>query len=104
MPRRKTKGSHSLVQRPETITSPAVGVSMRLMSFRIVDLPAPLVPTSTTVSPRLTPNETFCRMVFDARVKDTSRNSIATSSEGTTAGLYRSGHAPCHRPARGEHG
>src|SRR5207245_2627977 len=43
---------------PATKTSPAVGSSSRLMSFRVVVFPEPLRPKSTSVSPVATVKET----------------------------------------------
>ena len=52
MRRRRPMPSQARVSRPSTRTLPLVGRKSPLISFRMVDLPAPLLPTSTSSSPR----------------------------------------------------
>src|SRR5262245_41009585 len=77
MLRRSSKGSHPAVGRSRTTISPDSGVRRPLMALRIVLLPAPLRPTSASVSPcptaRLRPRSTSTV----PRLSLTSRNSIA---------------------------
>ena len=50
--------SSRLATRPRMRISPSVGAVMRLISFSMVDLPAPLRPSIATASPRFTPKVT----------------------------------------------
>ena len=50
--------SSKLATRPRMRISPSVGAVMRLISFSMVDLPAPLRPSIATASPRFTPKVT----------------------------------------------
>src|SRR2546427_3845166 len=59
MRRRSRVGSRPAARSPATSTSPAVGSSKRLMSFRVVVLPDPLRPSRTRVSPAPTVKDTF---------------------------------------------
>src|SRR5687768_17724852 len=52
--RRKRIGSQSVVDLPSTSTWPDVGTNSRLISFRVVVLPHPDLPSKTNVSPRCT--------------------------------------------------
>ena len=54
MPRRSCTGSTPVTSRPSISIVPVVGSISRLIIFRVVDLPHPDGPTSTTVSPRPT--------------------------------------------------
>ena len=57
MLRRSSIGSHSVVFRPFTISSPDVGSISRLMRFSVVVLPQPDSPSNIRMSPRLTVSE-----------------------------------------------
>ncbi len=50
--------SSRLATRPRMRISPSVGAVMRLISFSMVDLPAPLRPSSATASPLFTLKDT----------------------------------------------
>src|SRR5260221_2804944 len=80
MLRRKRIGSHSAVRRPLTRTSPAVGNSSRLISFKVVVLPEPLRPSSTRVSPCLTESTRSCSNGRPFRRKEAWSNSMAELS------------------------
>src|SRR3954454_22531241 len=59
------------------MTSPASGDSSRLINLRMVLLPAPLRPTSASVSPRSTPRSRPRSRGVLPRVSRTPRNSIS---------------------------
>src|SRR6266516_3217738 len=60
MRRRSRVGSRPAARSPATSTSPVVGSSNRLMSFKVVVFPDPLRPSKTRVSPTPTVKDTFC--------------------------------------------
>src|SRR5262249_60160288 len=58
IPRRSRKGGTAPVPCPATTTCPALGSIRRLISFSVVVFPEPLRPSSTSVSPAATVNDT----------------------------------------------
>src|SRR6476620_1807174 len=83
MCRRRSKGSHAVVTRPETRIDPASGNSNRLTSLRMVLLPAPLLPTRATVSPRSMARSTPFRTLRPPRARLTPSNAISVVGCGT---------------------
>ena len=47
---------------PAKLTSPRAGGTRPMIAFIVVDLPAPLRPSSATTSPALASSDTPCRM------------------------------------------
>src|ERR1700733_2159663 len=77
MLRRRRIGSHFVVERPLTRTSPSLGVRRPLISLRVVVLPEPLRPSNTTVSPLFTTSDRFSSRGRPLRLKETRSNSMA---------------------------
>src|SRR6059036_3286874 len=108
MRRRSRVGSRAAVRSPATSTSPAVGSSSRLMSFRVVVFPDPLRPSKTRVSPTPTVKDTFCTSFrpFAGSAYPSPRTSRVAVTPGprgpSGSGRRRSGRAPCLEAGAGE--
>src|SRR5688500_6036819 len=86
MRRLSSNGSQDDVLRDSTRTSPASGTSSLLINLRMVLLPAPLRPTSATVSPVRMSNVNPRSTATGPRARWTPSNRIATGGKAATAG------------------
>src|SRR5262245_16591879 len=93
MPRRRPIGSIAALSRPSIRTHPAVGVTSRLMTFKVVVLPHPDAPSSASVVPRSTVSDTSrnatCPSAYTLRTPSSSIMRPRTARDSGCAGLLQ---------------